>query len=654
MSSSRNDFPNVIDVQKGNPYQPEGYFFIDKGAWHGFGLGAVEESEYYGGFRGPFLLLGRGRTDTWGSECLARFILRNTLGDIIPYESRLSAILYPGILTQSYSAGPFLVKQSLIFLSGRTSMTQTTVANTTSRNATFIPGWEGSYLRESISCIRVDSHTIGSVFSRINRTYLLRLPDNMNWAVEINKNAYSAIAPDSIHLARGEEMSFCTFDTHLPDIADIHRAREENRQFTPEAADGYLKHNEERWNTYLSRILNRKTRYLANTVFQTLAAKCLITLLTNWRSPAGDIHFAGVSPSASGFFGFWAWDSWEHALALAYFFPELAKDQIRAMFDYQSEDGMIPDCIYLDKHNNNMDNSKPPLASWSVRHIFRLTGDMAFVEEMVPKLMAYHRWWYRYRDHNRNGLCEYGGTKNSSHLGQWESGMDVAVKFDNATMERNGPNAWSFNQESIELNSYLYAEKRYLAELLEAVGDDDTASALRKEAERLRSDIQQKMFDEETGYFYDIRMNSEVKIKVIDPSGWIPLLTGVATGEQASAVRKVMLSESKFGHYYPFCSLAHDDPHFSPDKHYFRGNLWLNYVYFGIRGLKNYGYFEDSEEYILLLPERLEGLAEPGVPIHENYNSKNGKRLHAGHFSWSCAFCLLLIVEDSDTFPFLA
>ena len=37
--------------------------------------------------------------------------------------------------------------------------------------------------------------------------------------------------------------------------------------------------------------------------------------------------------------------------------------------------------------------------------------------------------------------------------------MDDAVRFDNRNMVQNNNHAWSVNQESVDLNSYLYADK---------------------------------------------------------------------------------------------------------------------------------------------------------------------------------------------------
>lgn len=116
-------------------------------------------------------------------------------------------------------------------------------------------------------------------------------------------------------------------------------------------------------------------------------------------------------------------------MALSWFEPELAKNQVRAMFDYQTPEGMIIDCIYIDKNENNERNSKPPLAAWAVSEIYKSTQDADFVKEIYPKLLHYHQWWYKYRDHDRNGYCEFGAVDGTLEAAAWESGMDNAIRF---------------------------------------------------------------------------------------------------------------------------------------------------------------------------------------------------------------------------------
>ncbi len=36
--------------------------------------------------------------------------------------------------------------------------------------------------------------------------------------------------------------------------------------------------------------------------------------------------------------------------------------------------------------------------------VYNVTQDKTWVAEMYPKLVAYHDWWLRNRDHNGNGV----------------------------------------------------------------------------------------------------------------------------------------------------------------------------------------------------------------------------------------------------------
>ena len=84
--------------------------------------------------------------------------------------------------------------------------------------------------------------------------------------------------------------------------------------------------------------------------YDRIAVKAVVTLISNWRTHRGGLLHEGIVPSHAAYYfvGFWAWDTWRFSAALAKFDPELAKDNIRAMFDYQQPDGMIIDCIYTD------------------------------------------------------------------------------------------------------------------------------------------------------------------------------------------------------------------------------------------------------------------------------------------------------------------
>ena len=398
--------------------------------------------------------------------------------------------------------------------------------------------------------------------------------------------------------------------------------------------DVYTTAHTERWQQYLRSVL----RPDMSAEYNRIAVKAVVTLLTNWRASRGDLLHDGVIPSHAMdyFIGFWGWDSWKHAVALSLFEPELAKNQVRAMFDYQTPEGMVIDCIYTNKRENNTRDSKPPLAAWAVSEIYRATADVEFVKEIYPKLLKYYRWWYQYRDHDGNGICEFGSVDGTLEAAAWESGMDNAIRFDDASMVKNQNKAWSVDQESVDLNAYLAYEYVLLKELAEISGnefDEPDKSA----------NVADYFFDKEKGFFYDKRLSDRSFVTVEGCEAYIPFWARIATPEQAEQALDYFIDPAKFATYIPFPTVTADHPSFSPNG-YWRGPIWLDQVYFGIRGLRNYGYNELADLYTTQVFDRLNGL-KADAPIHENYDTKTGRRLKSPNFSWSAAHLLMLYRE---------
>jgi putative isomerase len=432
---------------------------------------------------------------------------------------------------------------------------------------------------------------------------------------------------------------------HKSYIVIQHRFKTENTlnrfNFDHSYCSEFFRENQERWHNYL------KPYKQLSPPKQILAIKCIQTLINNWRAPQGELKHAGLFPSYhyKGFHGFWAWDSWKHAAALALFEPDLAKEQIQAMFDFQNEVGMIADCVFRDTliETHNWRNTKAPLAAWAVYEVFRKTGDKDFVAKMLPQLLRYHKWWYTERDYNKNGLCEYGSTDGTRIAAAWESGMDNAVRFDSSKLIKTSATAWSLNQESVDLNSYLFAEKMFLIDLLKATNQNELVRQFEEEAADLKIKIQEHFYDVETGYFYDINTNNQSKIKVIGPEAWTCLWAVTASKEQAQEVARKIMSPKHFNSLVPFPTLSVSHPKFDPDNGYWRGPVWLDQAYFALVGMNTYGYTEEANRLKEKIFQNAEGLLEPQVALRENYDPRNGKGLNAKHFSWSAAHLLLLL-----------
>lgn len=605
------EYPDILNITYTPDHSKGGKgWYTDCGAWMGFTL--PEAEKFTNGFCGPFDLDNR----RWISRSLVQVGYVENGKIITPDMFHPDSLVYfPGQLYMESSIATISIRQRLFFTDKNHALL---LCQSDEEIDWFFEGsiWGEDYKNEVI-----------------NQSLVIYLPRGEVAAVTFEKDA-EIMLTSSVYKA-----SFSKLARHHIAVFSFFNKQEELQQGLEkaEALLGQSQHLQEqhaqRWNTYLERIL--RTDMPAS--YNQIAVKAMVTLLSNWRSSKGDLLHDGMVPShAVGYFvGFWAWDTWKQAVATVRFEPELAKNQIRSMFDYQDEAGMIADCIYSDKRENNYRDSKPPLAAWSVYEVFRETADTAFVREMYPKLLKYYRWWFSYRDHNGNGICEFGSTDGTEEAAKWESGMDNAVRFDEAKMVKNREGAWSFNQESVDLNAYLSYEHRLLKQMAALVGE-------RFEEPDRTENLRTYFFDEEKGYFFDKVLEGDF-VRVEGPEGWTPLWTEIATSEQAGRVMKILADTNKFSTYIPFPTLAADHPKFLPGG-YWRGPIWLDQVYFGISGIRKYGYHRQADYYTDQVFTRLKGLSGK-APIHENYDTHDGSVLKAPHFSWSAAHLLMLYWE---------
>ncbi len=625
-------YQDVLDLH-GSPKTPTDRsfnIFFDAGAWHGYSLPPTSDAAT--GFTGPFVhSLGDGQ---WVGARFAQFALRDAANQqaitLAPVDSHAA----PGYLVRRFSAPGLSVRQTLFFANSWHALVRIELTSTQGQDVELAV--QGRVMPKA--ALAKDGDAVTQSFAHSDSQLSTRVhADGIGTGrISVSGTDYRIELGQPLHL-KANQTAVVFVDQAL--VYDVHTDAP-----TPVEDATAWTQNRERWNGYLASLTSSHLQGLPDAVAQRVSLKAMLTLLGNWRAARGDLHHDGVIPSYSNpdFNGFWAWDSWKHAAALAHFAPALARDQMRAMFDYQATDGMVPDCIYLLKANDNWRDTKPPLAVWATLEIYRATGDKAFLAEMYDKLALYHRWWFKARDHDQNGLAEFGSTDGTRIAAAWESGMDNAVRFDGAVMLKNGEGAWSLNQESVDLNAYLYKEKLDLAEIAGVLGKIQDQQIWLKEAATLKVAIDGRMFDKNRGYFFDARLGRNDLVQVYGSEGWIPLWAGVATPEQAAAVSRVMLDPNKFATVMPFPTLAKDDPRFSPIKGYWRGPVWLDQAYFGVEALRRYGYRQQADEMARRLVLNAHGLTQD-APMYENYDPLTGRGYQSPNFSWSAASYLLLL-----------
>ena len=331
-------------------------------------------------------------------------------------------------------------------------------------------------------------------------------------------------------------------------------------------------------------------------------------------------------PGKVSFRGIWNWDSAFHVMGLSRWDTALAKENVLGFFQYQREDGLLPDCIFEDGTLIN-GFSKPPVFPYAIETLYKRDGDKEFLGDMYRRLV--HNEAYMMQNRYDRGLFFYDADDKDSedyllHV-KYESGWDNSVRWDNGITE----------YYAVDLNCFMVMSYRSLAFMAGELGyDADRAAWLEKEA-ALAKRINEALWDKENRYYSDAHRFTGKVSPVLSPASFMPLYVKIASEEQADAMR--IVAETRFEGKMP--TVSFDNPAYSND--YWRGPTWLNVAYFAAKGLKNYGFAiaDTIKENILSMCD-----AEKRG-IHENYDSRTGKGLCCDHFSWSSVFVIEFILN---------
>jgi len=627
---------NILDyhLTPTQKFDKSGLMFSDQGAW--FAYSFPDSISSTTGFSGPFLMTQQN--GVWSSAAITNLVIENT-----QWKSRATRS-FNSHLEQIYTSDILELTQELVFSSGHTAIIKSTLKNTSTSTQTLnyhfknkvllADGLELSTNHNQLTIKSSKTDAIGHVI--FPKDVLLKSNDSTYFSDKI-----------SIELKPNETKEFTISQTF---IFKEYSWNDEFKSISNVTFETVLEARKVEKNTELGLLIENRKQQFSDDEYAEVLAKAQLTLQNNWRIGAGEIKHEGLFPSYhyKWFNGFWSWDSWKHAVGLSFYNSELAKKQLKLMFDFQSEDGFIVDCVFRDtlieKHNYR--DTKPPLSVWAVAKIYEKDKDIDFIKYMYPKLKLYHEWWYNKRDHDQDGLCEYGSTDGSLVAAKWESGMDNAIRFDNSKIVKNGEGAYSINQESVDLNAYLYAEKLYLATLATVLKKTQDAQKFTTEAAALKIKIQTQFYDVNDGWFYDTTLDGNTYIKGEGSEGWTALWAKAATQEQAEAVKTKMMNPKKFYTKVPFQTMSADHAKFNPLKGYWRGPNWLDQAYFGVKSLRNYGFNKEANNATIQILKGAEGVLGKGQSIRENYHPLTGKGLNAQNFSWSAAHIILLLQKD--------
>ena len=299
------------------------------------------------------------------------------------------------------------------------------------------------------------------------------------------------------------------------------------------------------------------------------------------------------------------WDSAFHAVTAGLIDPQLGADQLRFILspDWQQPDGAIPCAEFV------MDDECPPVFSWAAWRLHESGAGIDFLAEIYPGLAANHAYW-------KEELQVGEGLFTGGFLG-----------MDNLPRAEGQPQA--------DASAWMAFSARYLELIANAIGETDDAEGYRRDIEVITAAVNETLWDEERGFYYDRDEDGATPILTRSYSGLLPLIAGIVPEERAERLLDALRDESQFLSPHGIRSTSRDSVLYRPGyvgqrgaNSSWRGPIWLPINYLLVEAIEPH-----DPAFAADLRERLVELVETDWErtgrFHEYFHAETGEGLGA-------------------------
>lgn len=278
-------------------------------------------------------------------------------------------------------------------------------------------------------------------------------------------------------------------------------------------------------------------------------------------------------------------------------------------YSHQHKDGFI--CREISEHTGRDRFSRhdpsatgPDVMAWCEWEYFLNFGDKRRLAKVFPPLMAYHRW-----------MAEHHTWPDGTYFSSgWGCGMDNIPRHEPGYFPHfsHGHMIWvdACMQELLSCNT--------LIEMAKVLGCEEFIEELTQEREHLEEVINEKLWDEKSGFYYDLWKNGKHNMVRHIGAYWA-LIAGCASKDRAERLIAYLEDETEFKTPHRVPSLSRSHPDFAPHGEYWCGSIWPPTNYMILKGLDRYGNHTLSHQIGL---EHLNAVVEvfkKQNTVYENY-----------------------------------
>lgn len=252
----------------------------------------------------------------------------------------------------------------------------------------------------------------------------------------------------------------------------------------------------------------------------------------------------------------------------------------------------------------------PNILAWAEWENFSITGDLDRVRAVYPAILAYHRWLRKNRTWPDGSYWSTG----------WACGMDNQPRLQPAYSHRfsHGHMVWA----DACIQQLLSA--KCLLRMADVTGEQEGRLELRTEVETLTAIINDKLWDKETAFYYDLWKDGR-RNGVKSIGAYWALLAGVVPGERLDAFVAHLANPAEFNRPHPIPSLSADHPDYSVAGSYWRGGVWAPTNYMVLKGLRRNGYHDLAYDIALRHVEMVTQVFRETGTLWENYAPEGAK-----------------------------
>jgi neutral trehalase len=212
-----------------------------------------------------------------------------------------------------------------------------------------------------------------------------------------------------------------------------------------------------------------------------------------------------------------------------------------------------------------------PLFSWAEYNLYHKTANKKRVKDVIPILQKYINW-IDASFKQPNGLYRVP----LSATGMVSPAREAAAY-------------------PVDFNAVMAVNVLYLSALADILNDKEASFQYKKQYFSLKTRINDFMWDNEDGFYYDIDEH-EQKIKVKTLAGYWVLLAEIPNDDKAERLIQKLQDPALFGSPHPFPSMAVNEPAFCEEGSGFQGSVYPHLTFMVIKGLERYQRWDFARE----------------------------------------------------------